>query len=1637
MKSRGKDSVTKSWRLTEKEEEKLMIKKQMQLIWKAKRQVISVVLVIALAITGLNWEVMSNSIYAGQKNKAENIETTKKFLKEVATVKELPDERTEKSNTYLMSDGTKKLEIYGENIRYKEKGKWKNYDSTLNNISGADAKKLKAVCKTRDGINPSAYEYVNTQGNCKQYFSKQLDREHPIVLSKEAYVICFSPLEEVNPKADRTGRNNADTEKNIKVIEENKVSYSASTQDIEYVYTSLNNGVKEEIILKRKPEKNTFAFRYDWEGVEAVEYNDYIFLADKKSGNIVASISAPYLSDVKGNISYDAVEMKLEKSRDGSYLINLTVEEDYLNDESRYPVTIDPTVYWNINNSGYINSYDTNPEQPLAVPGTYRFYTGIDSEGYEKISYILCSDMIKEIKGKHIDYAVFEPVINDIEGKPVLGIKNVQGDCGFMALYQGNIPRLSSKTYGTTNCAGNKFGDRIALDMTEIVSEIAAGSLVSYGIALKTENTGNGNTLSFCGTAEEKRPVFCIRYRETEDDAEAVYDGSFNISGKGRDENSILLEWEQNDDTDVYQVYARDTGGGFKSVGFACGTEYTYTWSSNAKKIDFRVIALKNDKGRDTANGNSDILSNIITFEKKTDTSASVGAEEVTKVTYEQVVADTDGDGLEDGYEIWDFKTKWNVQDTNRNFIVDSDGDGFSDSYEVFTLGTDPAVANTKDKDSDGDGLKDIDEFNRGTDPHLADSDFDGLNDLNDYDSTDPRKTDNPDINGTDRSVAYNSSVYVGLYEREYSEEKNGVTYSYIQNIYNGNIKQVRIDYGDSSLNKTIKYFYDADGNQTAVIEQYDSAYDPSHEQTICTTYTYNDNNIEFICDRETKYTMVYDDGKLKSFKIGNQEIVNYEDVVDIDRTEEIDKINFGNLITSETKEINYKNNQKTKICIYRYKVQDNDFSSAAFRVSIYYDSNVIPSYHIQYNIEGEIIKFIDYTQSTSNPIIYNYTSGNGNTTVTRSDGFTKSVTKKEETDTDNKTHTTTTTTNYTYKDLKATTATKSSTLVSKIDEDNNISSTVNMYEKDKYEYRVDPDNRVVTEKIYSTTKKKYLLNMSQIVHDNSSLTRFFVTGEIDENGVCMESSINYTYDLAGNITQIRQNNEKINEYSYDPHGRVIEETDYKNQKYYIYEYDTLGNVVKKTTYILNKVGELKEVANFEYNNNQWSEQLTSYEEKGIKYEITYDNAGNPVNFIDGKVLAWNRGRLLKGISYTDDSKVTYRYNENGYRTYKSTANSDNTDGVTTVYEWDENKLIRETNTNLATDKTYDIWYLYDDRDNIIGYDYVYIDANSNIKSNRVYYEKDIQGSVIALWNENGYRIATYSYDVWGNLINSTCSSIWSELCGVNHIGYKGYYTDNESGFYYSGKEYYVPKLGRMLNMDEPSKIIEQEKNIASAYLNYSSSIYSNTSSTLLPTDMTGYDIDYGVDEYVEYCDTSSLLFESMNMYNTNCYGFAINCWTYEVEKGLHSRILPGIFRGNVDYWVYATTSTIAEYVKQDMEYFGKEAIVLTGNDNNPYYETDDEHCLIAVRTMDEQSFKAHPEADYCHFMIRKDDGWYFKSGWQVGIFKLKGNHTPNTVTWTQYDYDANGKVKDRFGYAFYTSDIQYIVIPKMSLTII
>ncbi|MBU0558800.1 MAG: OmpA family protein [Bacteroidota bacterium] len=128
---------------------------------------------------------------------------------------------------------------------------------------------------------------------------------------------------------------------------------------------------------------------------------------------------------------------------------------------------------------------------------------------------------------------------------------------------------------------------------------------------------------------------------------------------------------------------------------------------------------------------------------------------EVNQYKTNPIKSDTDGDGLSDADELKNYKTDPNKTDTDDDglndgdellkygtdpFKADSDNDKLTDADEVNVHKTDPSNA-----DSDGDKLSDFDEINvHKTNPLSADSDGDGLSDsveINKYKSN-PLKAD-------------------------------------------------------------------------------------------------------------------------------------------------------------------------------------------------------------------------------------------------------------------------------------------------------------------------------------------------------------------------------------------------------------------------------------------------------------------------------------------------------------------------------------------------------------------------------------------------------------------------------------------------------------------------------------------------------------------------------------------------------------------------------------------------------------------------------------------------------------------------------------------------------------------------------
>ena len=77
------------------------------------------------------------------------------------------------------------------------------------------------------------------------------------------------------------------------------------------------------------------------------------------------------------------------------------------------------------------------------------------------------------------------------------------------------------------------------------------------------------------------------------------------------------------------------------------------------------------------------------------------------------------------------------------------------------------------------------------------------------------------------------------------------------------------------------------------------------------------------------------------------------------------------------------------------------------------------------------------------------------------------------------------------------------------------------------------------------------------------------------------------------------------------------------------------------------------------------------------------------------------------------------------------------------------------------------------------------------------YYVLNLQGDVVKLIQESGGVVARYTYDAWGNILDSG-----GNLAAINPLRYRGYYYDNETGFYYLQSRYYDPQNRRFINAD-------------------------------------------------------------------------------------------------------------------------------------------------------------------------------------------------------------------------------------------
>ena len=290
-------------------------------------------------------------------------------------------------------------------------------------------------------------------------------------------------------------------------------------------------------------------------------------------------------------------------------------------------------------------------------------------------------------------------------------------------------------------------------------------------------------------------------------------------------------------------------------------------------------------------------------------------------------------------------------------------------------------------------------------------------------------------------------------------------------------------------------------------------------------------------------------------------------------------------------------------------------------------------------------------------------------------------------------------------------------------------------------------------------------------------------------------TTYNYDYDYRGNITIVEKGGvETI--YTYDDLGQLTRESDGETSR--VYTYDNAGNIISiKSEQISSDSGmiiraNLPSLAVDEtektltYTDSEWGDLLTSF--NGTT--ITYDEIGNPLSYYNGTAytFTWEGRKLVRAVK--GSKNLTFDYNDEGIRTSKTV------NGVKHTYQLNGSQIIAEEWGNKL------LVYIYDASGSPIGM--MYRTTSYDFEEWDVFwFEKNLQGDIVAVYDEDGTKVATYKYsDAWGNHSVSYSNDGASTGAKYNPFRYRGYYYDSDLGMYYLQSRYYDANICRFINAD-------------------------------------------------------------------------------------------------------------------------------------------------------------------------------------------------------------------------------------------
>ncbi|MGJ3195876.1 DNRLRE domain-containing protein [Peribacillus frigoritolerans] len=373
---------------------------------------------------------------------------------------ELTSKRTPFSKRYLNPDGSFSEEIFMEQQFYQDSSdkKWKKVDNKLK----------KSTKKTG--------KFENTSNNVNTFFAEQSGNNELVTVDKKEKSVSFVPVKANKVKGS---------------IKDNEVTFKEILPNVDFRYSVHGSAVKEDIVLNKYQNENTFSFELKMKGVTPhKEKNGTIIFKDSK-GKTVWFFEKPYMTDAKGKYS-EKVSLDLRKEN-GKMFVDVIANQEFLKDpKTEYPVTIDPTINdWDVIRDSFIaSSFSGSAYSSETFMNTgYHGYFGSSRALIQFVLPSLPSDSV-------ISNATFNAYQAKSDASTAsIDLFRVTSNWSATTATWNAQPSLGVSPESTTT--DNKVNAYWQWDITKLAKDWYNGVQANYGMMLKQQNETSSPYRSF------------------------------------------------------------------------------------------------------------------------------------------------------------------------------------------------------------------------------------------------------------------------------------------------------------------------------------------------------------------------------------------------------------------------------------------------------------------------------------------------------------------------------------------------------------------------------------------------------------------------------------------------------------------------------------------------------------------------------------------------------------------------------------------------------------------------------------------------------------------------------------------------------------------------------------------------------------------------------------------------------------------------------------------------------------------------------------------------------------------------------------------------------------------------------------